>query len=61
MEELGLNRAGVELDAGPTQRVVGVHVVGPGVDEMMQGFAVAVRMAATKADTAQLTRARPCR
>jgi glutathione reductase (NADPH) len=35
---------------GPKQRVVGVHVVGPGADEMMQGFAVAVRMGATKQD-----------
>jgi len=35
---------------GPTQQVVGVHVIGAGADEMMQGFAVAVRMGATKAD-----------
>ncbi|HEX5207438.1 MAG TPA: glutathione-disulfide reductase [Steroidobacteraceae bacterium] len=38
------------VTVGPKQRVVGVHVVGPGADEMMQGFAVAVRMGATKAD-----------
>jgi len=38
------------VTAGPTRRVVGVHVVGPGADEMIQGFAVAVRMGATKAD-----------
>jgi glutathione reductase (NADPH) len=36
--------------AGPERRVVGVHVVGPGADEMIQGFAVAVRMGATKQD-----------
>jgi len=36
--------------AGPELRVVGVHVAGPGADEMIQGFAVAVRMGATKAD-----------
>jgi glutathione reductase (NADPH) len=36
--------------AGPERKVVGVHVVGPGADEMIQGFAVAVRMGATKAD-----------
>jgi glutathione reductase (NADPH) len=36
--------------AGPTQQVVGIHVIGAGADEMMQGFAVAVRMGATKAD-----------
>jgi glutathione reductase (NADPH) len=38
------------VTVGPEQRVVGVHVIGPGADEMMQGFAVAVRMGATKAD-----------
>jgi glutathione reductase (NADPH) len=35
---------------GPERRIVGVHIVGPGADEMLQGFAVAVRMGATKAD-----------
>jgi glutathione reductase (NADPH) len=34
--------------AGPEQRVVGCHVIGPGADEMLQGFAVAVKMGATK-------------
>jgi glutathione reductase (NADPH) len=38
------------VTVGPEQRVVGVHVVGPGADEMIQGFAVAVRMRATKQD-----------
>jgi glutathione reductase (NADPH) len=38
------------VTVGPKQRVIGVHVVGPGADEMMQGFAVAVRMGATKED-----------
>ena len=38
------------VTVGPEQRVVGVHVIGPGADEMMQGFAVAMRMGATKAD-----------
>ena len=38
------------VTVGPQQRVVGVHVIGPGADEMMQGFAVAVRMGATKTD-----------
>jgi glutathione reductase (NADPH) len=32
------------------QRVIGVHIIGPGADEMLQGFAVAVRMGATKRD-----------
>jgi glutathione reductase (NADPH) len=38
------------VTVGPKQRVVGIHVVGPGADEMMQGFAVAMRMGATKED-----------
>jgi glutathione reductase (NADPH) len=38
------------VTVGPEQRVVGVHVIGPGADEMVQGFAVAVRMGATKQD-----------
>ncbi len=36
--------------AGPKQQVVGIHVIGAGADEMMQGFAVALRMGATKTD-----------
>jgi glutathione reductase (NADPH) len=36
--------------AGADERVVGIHMVGDGVDEMLQGFAVAVRMGATKRD-----------
>jgi glutathione reductase (NADPH) len=36
--------------AGPEQRIVGCHVLGLGADEMLQGFAVAIRMGATKAD-----------
>lgn len=35
---------------GPDDHVVGVHVIGRGADEMIQGFAVAVKMRATKAD-----------
>ncbi|HKO50050.1 MAG TPA: glutathione-disulfide reductase [Polyangiaceae bacterium] len=35
---------------GPDERVVGVHVIGRGADEMIQGFAVAVKVRATKAD-----------
>jgi len=33
---------------GPEEKVVGCHVVGLGADEMIQGFAVAVKMGATK-------------
>ena len=35
---------------GPDERIVGCHVIGLGADEMIQGFAVAVRMGATKSD-----------
>jgi len=35
---------------GPEQRIVGCHVIGAGADEMLQGFAVAIRMGATKRD-----------
>jgi glutathione reductase (NADPH) len=35
---------------GSEQKIVGCHVIGLGADEMMQGFAVAVRMGATKRD-----------
>jgi glutathione reductase (NADPH) len=35
---------------GPNERVVGLHVIGIGADELLQGFAVAVRMGATKRD-----------
>ncbi len=38
------------ITAGPDERVVGCHVIGDGADEMMQGFAVAMRMGATKSD-----------
>jgi glutathione reductase (NADPH) len=35
---------------GPDQRIAGCHIIGTGADEMMQGFAVAIRMGATKRD-----------
>jgi glutathione reductase (NADPH) len=38
------------VTVGPTQRIVGIHVIGEGADEMLQGFAVALRMGATKRD-----------
>ncbi|WP_238118083.1 glutathione-disulfide reductase [Vibrio cincinnatiensis] len=36
--------------AGPEETVVGLHGIGYTVDEMIQGFAVAMKMGATKAD-----------
>ncbi len=38
------------VTVGAEERIVGVHLAGRGVDEMLQGFAVAVRMGATKRD-----------
>jgi glutathione reductase (NADPH) len=38
------------VTVGAEQRIVGLHVAGAGADEMLQGFAVAVRMGATKSD-----------
>jgi glutathione reductase (NADPH) len=35
---------------GPDEKVVGCHIIGAGADEMLQGFAVAIRMGATKCD-----------
>jgi glutathione reductase (NADPH) len=38
------------VTVGAEERVVGCHVIGPGADEMIQGFAVAVTMGARKVD-----------
>ncbi len=38
------------VTVGPEERLVGLHGIGYGVDEMIQGFAVAIKMGATKAD-----------
>ena len=38
------------ITSGADEKVVGLHGLGYGVDEMIQGFAVAVKMGATKAD-----------
>ena len=38
------------VTVGDDERIVGCHVIGEGADEMMQGFAVAIRMGATKKD-----------
>ncbi len=35
---------------GEDERIVGLHGIGSGMDEMLQGFAVAVRMGATRGD-----------
>lgn len=33
---------------GPSQQVIGLHMMGIGCDEMLQGFGVAMKMGATK-------------
>jgi glutathione reductase (NADPH) len=38
------------VTVGEEERIVGAHVIGPGADEMLQGFAVALRMGARKRD-----------
>lgn len=36
--------------AGNDEKIVGLHGIGQGMDEMLQGFSVAIKMGATKAD-----------
>lgn len=36
--------------AGPEEKVVGLHIIGLGSDEVTQGFSVAIKMGATKQD-----------
>jgi glutathione reductase (NADPH) len=38
------------VTVGQEERIVGLHVIGEGADEMLQGFSVAIRMGATKRD-----------
>jgi glutathione reductase (NADPH) len=45
--------------AGPERRVVGLHIIGMGADEILQGFAVAIKMGATKADFDQCVAIHP--
>ncbi len=51
----GLSKQGMKtamklVCTGDDERVVGIHLIGDNVDEMLQGFAVAIKMGATKAD-----------
>jgi glutathione reductase (NADPH) len=44
-------RANMKLvTTGPEERVVGCHMIGQGSDEILQGFAVAIKMGACKRD-----------
>ena len=52
-------RTGLKLVLeGSRERVVGLHCIGPSSDEMLQGFAIAVKMGATRRDF-EATMARP--
>jgi len=46
----GITTAMKLVCAGEDEKVVGIHMIGDYVDEMLQGCAVAVKMGATKAD-----------
>jgi glutathione reductase (NADPH) len=48
--ERGQRTAMKLITVGPEERVVGIHVIGLAADELIQGFAVALRMGATKTD-----------
>jgi glutathione reductase (NADPH) len=45
--------------AGAEEKIVGLHGIGYGLDEMLQGFAVALKMGATKADFDQVLAIHP--
>ncbi len=38
------------ITVGQEEKIVGLHAIGDGVDELLQGFAVALRMGARKRD-----------
>ncbi|MDH5179978.1 MAG: glutathione-disulfide reductase [Gammaproteobacteria bacterium] len=46
----GITTAMKLICAGKDEKVVGIHIIGDNADEMLQGFAVAIKMGATKAD-----------
>jgi glutathione reductase (NADPH) len=50
LSEQGVTTAMKLVCVGDRERIVGIHLVGDGADEMLQGFAVALKMGATKAD-----------
>jgi len=45
---------------GCKEKIIGCHMIGPGCDEMMQGFAVAIKMGATKQDFDNTVAIHPC-
>ena len=45
--------------AGSDEKVVGLHMIGDSCDEMLQGFAVAVKLGAKKSDFDQTVAIHP--
>lgn len=45
--------------AGPEERVVGIHLIGVGVDEILQGFAVALKLGVTRAQLLEMVPIHP--
>jgi len=50
LSDHGVTTAMKLVCAGSDEKIVGIHMIGDNVDEMLQGFAVAIKMGATKAD-----------
>ncbi len=50
LSDHGVTTAMKLVCAGEREQVVGIHMIGDNVDEMLQGFAVSVKMGATKSD-----------
>jgi len=50
LSEHGSTTAMKLVCVGTEEKIVGIHIIGDNADEMLQGFAVAVKMGATKAD-----------
>jgi len=47
------------ITTGPEEKVVGLHLLGLGCDEMIQGFCVAIKMGATRKDFNRTTAIHP--
>jgi len=50
LSEQGVKTAMKLVCHGDDEKIVGIHIIGDGADEMLQGFAVAVKMGARKSD-----------
>jgi glutathione reductase (NADPH) len=50
LTDQGVSTAMKLVCVGEEERIVGIHLIGDNVEEMLQGFAVALKMGATKAD-----------